>query len=372
MEALSQLLDLGAIVLVQNRITRASPLHCLVQISKGPPLRRVECAKLLIDAAQGQSEKLIQCIDNFGATAFDYLDEDDYDNDKEVDLDFILQMKNLLLVKNNQSELIAIIRKHNVDSLKEYLRDSETKDRNILDEIESTTGLTPILVAVNELLQACDSEQEMNIAKSREVLEMIRILIQYGFDPCAIPQSREMRPKRHFIDVHEQGIPRKEHLLSPEEHPLHRICVMVSSLYGSKNEDQKAISKKISLLKDTAILLVEYGVKVCPPTTDYLLHDSARRGKLEMVKFLIEEMLVDPNTKGRQGMTPLHFAARSGKTQVVKWLIQYKPLIPDKNVVVDTFQLDQRGKTALDAAKANEKQDIIDLLRTKTQSPVKD
>jgi ankyrin repeat protein len=63
---------------------------------------------------------------------------------------------------------------------------------------------------------------------------------------------------------------------------------------------------------------------------------------------------IHPNVQGRQGMTPLQFAARSGKTELVKYLLS----LPD----IDIHVQDDRGQTALDAAKVNHKQDVVAML----------
>ena len=83
--------------------------------------------------------------------------------------------------------------------------------------------------------------------------------------------------------------------------------------------------------------------------------NACRRGNLIMVQFLIESIGVNPNHRGRQGLTPLHFGARSGRTEIVEWLLSYKGAEVDANI------LDDRGKTALDAARANDKTDIVAL-----------
>ena len=90
-----------------------------------------------------------------------------------------------------------------------------------------------------------------------------------------------------------------------------------------------------------------------------MMHTAARKGLAPAVEFWIRELQVDPNIKGRQGLTPLHFAARSGKTQVVELLFR---LNDELDLGLDINQVDDRGKTALDAAIANGKGDIVELI----------
>ena len=86
-----------------------------------------------------------------------------------------------------------------------------------------------------------------------------------------------------------------------------------------------------------------------------MLPDSARKGKLQTVQFLIESVGVDVNFCGRQDMTALHFGARGGKAEVVKWMLNSCPTI-------DVNKADRAGKTPLEYATANGKDDIIALL----------
>jgi ankyrin repeat protein len=64
-----------------------------------------------------------------------------------------------------------------------------------------------------------------------------------------------------------------------------------------------------------------------------------------MARFLVETLHVDPNGKGRQGMTPLQFAARSGRMEILQYLLSLSS--------IDVQITDDRGQTALDAAQVN-------------------
>ena len=55
---------------------------------------------------------------------------------------------------------------------------------------------------------------------------------------------------------------------------------------------------------------------------DTLLHFVAERGKLEVLKYLIEEVGCNPATEGYQGASVLHSAAAAEQLQVVKYLVE--------------------------------------------------
>jgi hypothetical protein len=58
-------------------------------------------------------------------------------------------------------------------------------------------------------------------------------------------------------------------------------------------------------LEGAVLLLVEtLRVPMTPECADFL-HQACRRNELRMAQFMVERLKVDPNTRGRQGMTPL-------------------------------------------------------------------
>ena len=74
-----------------------------------------------------------------------------------------------------------------------------------------------------------------------------------------------------------------------------------------------------------------------------------------MIQFLVNVVGVDPNFRGRQGMTALHFAARGGKSDIVRWML-------DCCSTLDVNVLDGAGRKAVDYARANGKDNIVELL----------
>lgn len=52
------------------------------------------------------------------------------------------------------------------------------------------------------------------------------------------------------------------------------------------------------------------------------LHFAAREGKIEMCKFLVQDLKLDINVQDEDGDTPLHHAARQGHTATAKYLIE--------------------------------------------------
>ena len=54
---------------------------------------------------------------------------------------------------------------------------------------------------------------------------------------------------------------------------------------------------------------------------DSLIHIASYRGKLPIVRYLIEKQKVDQNMKGWCGNTPLHFAAMLGQVDVAEYLV---------------------------------------------------
>jgi Ankyrin repeat len=64
-------------------------------------------------------------------------------------------------------------------------------------------------------------------------------------------------------------------------------------------------------LEGAIVLLVEtLKVPVTQECTD-CLHQACRRNERRMARFMVERLTVDPNTRGRQGMTPLQVRTRA-------------------------------------------------------------
>ena len=64
------------------------------------------------------------------------------------------------------------------------------------------------------------------------------------------------------------------------------------------------------------------------------LHLAALQGHLKVIKFIIEDMKCDPDSKGKFERTPLHHASENGHLEVVKYLVEThdcNPLCTDKD-----------------------------------------
>ncbi|XP_059312283.1 uncharacterized protein LOC132063646 isoform X2 [Lycium ferocissimum] len=60
------------------------------------------------------------------------------------------------------------------------------------------------------------------------------------------------------------------------------------------------------------------------------LHFAAREGKIDLCKYLVEELKIDVNEKDEEGETPVLHAARQGHTATVQYLVEHgaDPAIP--------------------------------------------
>jgi ankyrin repeat protein len=89
----------------------------------------------------------------------------------------------------------------------------------------------------------------------------------------------------------------------------------------------------------------------------HVFHLACRKNNVAMTRLLLESPnKMNPNAKGKMGMVGLHFAARSGCTKMVQYLLS----IPGINLSIQ----DDSGKTPLDAAKANQRNEVVALLQT--------
>ena len=137
--------------------------------------------------------------------------------------------------------------------------------------------------------------------------------------------------------------------------PLHIVTSSVCSSITTMAPPSSEIVSEVG----SAIVreLRSHGAKL-GSVTMALLPDAAKRGRVRAVEFLLRSAGVDPNYRGRQGMTSLILASRSGRTDVVKFLLEKE----SSDIVGIT---DDAGKGAIDYARANGKEDIVRLLLEK-------
>ena len=97
-----------------------------------------------------------------------------------------------------------------------------------------------------------------------------------------------------------------------------------------------------------------YAEKLTGQLSQNSLHSASAAGRLDMVKYLVEEMNVDLLSKDLEGDIPLHHAASNGQLSVVKYFIE------EKRVFVDTPN--DNGKTPLHYAAAAGQLEVVKYL----------
>lgn len=163
-------------------------------------------------------------------------------------------------------------------------------------------GKTPVICVVNKLSSCADLILEdhnklhelPNVLEEMKQLETIlQMLLSHGAD-------LEIEPPKH--KTMDQVSVFK---------PLHNLVCALRKLDSSGTHSQ--VDECYEILRRTILSLLHMGNAQVTLDTRLLLHQAARWDELKFIKFLIEELNVDPNTEGPQMMTPLHFAARSGR-----------------------------------------------------------
>ena len=317
MEAVEALLEHKANVNAQNTMTGATPLHCAAQSMKGTVERRMECIDLLIAHGADVSKP-----DFFGKTAAEYSDETTP----------LLTQK----LQPRRPDLFQAMDERNLEQVKALV--SGDKNENVSMVF---LGKTPFLYGL-ELLLADNADEEDNNDDNQQqdkskVLEILKILLEAGADVNEIPGADSNNPMAAL-----------EGNSSP---PLFQVCDALQNAYKYKTA---STANTIQVLEETCQLFLQHKAKISPEL-EHLLHTACRKNDIDFAKLLMDIVGIDPNVKGRQGMTPLQFAARSGKVDMVQYLLSNHPNI-------DISIQDDRGKTALDAARVNDKQEIVALL----------
>lgn len=315
MEAVEELLRHKAAVNVQNNLTGATPLHCVVQSMKGVKSRRMQCMDLLIANGADVSQP-----DMFGKVAAEYC-QDDREIAKK------LQPQNPALFQAIDDGKVEEVKK-----LLSQEKKSNDDNNNIPSYEVAFLGETPFQHALNLLLEEEKEEEGGSKSTDRsQLVGILKVLLDAGVNINTAVTEDSNNPMQAM-----------ENPILP---PLFRVCEALQNAYKGKEATK--------VLEETCQLLLQHKATVTSDL-EQLLHTACRKNELQFAKLLIDVIQIDPNVKGRQGMTPLQFAARSGRTQVVSYLLS----LP----TIDIAIADDRGQTALDAAKVNNKQEVVALL----------
>jgi ankyrin repeat protein len=90
-----------------------------------------------------------------------------------------------------------------------------------------------------------------------------------------------------------------------------------------------------------------------PNTGDLCLHEACRGGRLDFVKFLIEDKGMNIDSTNNYNDTPLHRASQYGQLEIVKYLVQ-------RNANLEIEDLD--NWTALHQAASQNQKEVYDYL----------
>ena len=312
-ESVQALLECGANPNAANTLTGATPLHCAIQSSKATSFERLlQTVQLLLDAGADPSQR-----DFFARTPAEYCPNGD---DALLDL--------LLMQVPVPPSVFTAIQNKDTQLLESMLNEDATVVQSRHER------LTPLLYVASTLIKECQ-DGDCRAAVVHE--EMMRLLLKRGADPNETPTADR---SGHWTAQQDPGAP-----------ALHRICVALKE--DDVNDPIHYKERRQRLQSAARLLHADYNAHVSP-ATEQLLHEAARRNQLHLATFLVQDLKISPNVKGRQGMTPLQFAARSGKTEMVEFLLGVEGIDVD-------FQ-DDRGQTALDAARVNGKDEIVALL----------
>jgi ankyrin repeat protein len=255
-EAAQALITAGANCKAANSMTGATPLHMVAQSSKSTLERRLAVVELLLAAGADPSQ-----ADQRGSVPADFVSEN------EPELKSRLAPKPPALVQAIQDRNVAAVQE--LIAQPEYV---EHPDASFRDK-------TPLSLTVYLLLSVLTDQEDESEEQAQAFVEILQLLLNTN---ASVPPD--------------------------DDSPLH-------ALLGELQAQEDDSSWQTRLLQ-TAILF--FPIDSCiPPDGWQLLQKAARRDDLFFLTFLVEQLQLDPNLKGRQGMTALQFAARSGKLNVL-------------------------------------------------------
>lgn len=301
------LVELGANVNAANNLTGATPLHMVAQSQKAGVEARLLIIDILLHAGAAADTP-----DKYGSLPVDGVQVSEQSGGDEATVKVQTQ-RFAAKLQPRRSDIHTAIADRNLPALEELLPNhgdaSTTNNSNKKDNDNSICnvaylGQSPLDLAIDELravLSAHDSKQD----EADTLLSILKLLLANGADANGGTGKSVGSAAAAVDDV-----------MGP---PLHRVVSTLRECYKAAANDDQNVSESwaVAALSSTVEILMSAGA-VVPPETSLLLHQAARFNEVPFARFLINGCLhVDPNTKGRQGMTPLQFSARSGRTEML-------------------------------------------------------
>jgi ankyrin repeat protein len=428
-ESVECLLQVGANVTARNSLSGATPLHMVLSSHKGTFANKLQVVDLLLQHDNG-IHNLSTMTDQYGRLPIDYLTtsmttttENDNSSSsgassaeqeayiaaiteklKPVDPPLFTAIGNVDVPKVR--ELLLLTTTGGVDDDDTTFRQEKEEDATTIMVNITFRNATPVgktvqlLVATAEeaLTQATaaaaqsssedssDSTSTIYNEKMQQLVEILNLILKAGGKPN-LPES---------ITSSSSTIPGES--IDP---PLVQVLQALVEAYREQQNQQDetntatatataaATSRSIAALKEAAVALHKAGAVLTTSQVAAFLHASARgsAGGLPMAQFLLQKpksddddgdddddddddnvggLNLDVNATNRQGMTPLQFAARSGRADIVQYLLTLTPTI-------NVYHQDNVGQTALDAARKNNKEQVVHILEKYIQThPVGD
>ena len=383
-ECAELLLEHGADVLTANSFSGATPLHESLQSnqvrrSKGQRRRRIECVIMLLKAKAN-----VNALDDLGRVpleCFVLADKDDIADYTEIE-ELIAANER---ARNNPAKILLqklISKECTMKEIDQLWVEKVVPD---LDLQSTCTLLSTELSSMTEAWidraeNASESTSQSGVIDNRYYSGCITWMWNKIFEVSA--------PIKIENKVDEEPIP--DHLDSALQSTLSRLGIALFDRYEYLYKPKKYSREDFSLLqKDTtlsswtelAILLMEKRDETIDEDGSSSSQDwtnlneiqqswmtIARRDYFDLAQLWWDRFKISPvGVFNRQGMTALQFAARSGHLRMVNWLITHPSLSNDRTTLLQWVKSqDNRGHTALAAAKANQHEQVVELLHDYT------
>jgi ankyrin repeat protein len=405
-DAVECLLQVGANVAARNSLTGATPLHMVVSSHKGTLANKLQVVDLLLQHDNG-IHNLAAMTDQYGRLPIDYLlasmtTENENDNNNasssgsststaEEQEAYVAAMTEKL--KPVDPPLFAAICAVDVAKVQELLLTQQDAIMIVNSTFRNATPVSKtvqLLVATAEQVAATaaateGSSSSTSSTKMQHLVEILNRILKSGGDPN-LPESitaATSSPVGEIVDpplvqvLHALVEAYREHQHHQQDKDETNTCTTTTATATS--------SCIIAALQAAAVALHQAGGVLTANQLAEFLHASARgsAGGLPMVQFLLSAkgasdgadagggggLALDVNATNRQSMTPLQFAARSGRVEIVQYLLS----LHDDNMAsssssssslhsLNVHHQDNAGQTALDAARKNNKEQVVKIL----------
>ena len=377
-DCVEYLLEHSANVHATNTLTGATPLHCCMQSPKAAQCKseRLQCIRLLLEHSADPHK-----TDFLQKQPMDYLESDGSDRQEIVDL---------VIKKEEEPPIYALLKEKNLEQIQLLLKEDPSQIRGVHSKDKNSTATSATKTNAHNPQRILDwskmdKSKKQSLERIPPLVQVVEEWSEFDDGDDADQGSGRLLLREYYPQVFHCLLQAGANVHSTNQDDrtsLDLLCTAIARRYkekfhASNNNDLLNEDILLSSWRRAVTELLSYSQQPQPQQEQsycrQIWMDIARRNYLTLAEWWRDWQLSPIGIANRQNMTPLQFAARSGHIEMVAFLLKhYYPITMNekqqdkKDYVGSVRHQDQRGQTALDAARANQHEAVVELLQRHT------